>query len=150
MTPSSIADAVWTYSTRTLDESSPGASNGSFLDDIGYHVWTYLTRTVEGQTMITATLDGDTIDTNGASVQISGGGGAWLEVPNDSVFGGAEVFVQASTANTAEKFSPLGYVASVTSPGWIKLDLPNGSYVRALLRRAGASTNITANIVDQS
>ena len=42
-----IADAVWTYATRTTDGQSAGASDGTVLDDVAYAVWTYATRTVD-------------------------------------------------------------------------------------------------------
>ena len=42
-----IADAVWTYTTRTTDGKSVGASDGTVLDDAAYAVWTYATRTVD-------------------------------------------------------------------------------------------------------
>jgi hypothetical protein len=41
-----LVDAVWAYSSRTLDEETPAASNGSYLDDIGYATWTYTERSV--------------------------------------------------------------------------------------------------------
>jgi hypothetical protein len=40
-----LVDAVWVYSSRTLDTATPAASNGSYLDDIGHSVWTYTDRT---------------------------------------------------------------------------------------------------------
>ena len=43
-----IADAVWTYTTRTTDGQSVGASDGTVLDDVAYAMWTYATRTVDG------------------------------------------------------------------------------------------------------
>ena len=42
-----IADAVWTYTTRTTDGQSVGVSDGTVLDDVAYAVWTYATRTVD-------------------------------------------------------------------------------------------------------
>ena len=42
-----IADAVWTYATRTTDGQSVGASDGTVLDDVAYAVWTYTSRTVD-------------------------------------------------------------------------------------------------------
>ena len=42
-----IADAVWTYTTRTTDGQSVDASDGTVLDDVAYAVWTYATRTVD-------------------------------------------------------------------------------------------------------
>ena len=42
-----IADAVWTYATRTADGQSVGAIDGTVLDDVAYAVWTYATRTVD-------------------------------------------------------------------------------------------------------
>ena len=98
----------------------------------------------------TATLSSATSNTTGTSVQIAGGQGAWLEIPNDSVFDGSAVTVRASTANTSGKFSQIGNIATIRSAGWLRLDLPDGAYVHALLEKAGAATNITANIVDQS
>ena len=98
----------------------------------------------------TATLSEATSNATGTSVQIAGGQGAWLEIPNDSVFDGSEVTVQASTADTAGKFSPIGNIATVRAAGWLRLDLPDGAYVQALLAKAGSATNVTANIVDQS
>ena len=43
-----IADAVWTYATRTMDGQSVEASDGTVLDDVAYAVWTYAARTVDG------------------------------------------------------------------------------------------------------
>jgi hypothetical protein len=45
--PVTIADLVWTNPTRTVDAGVPAASDGTFIDDVGYAVWTYATRTVE-------------------------------------------------------------------------------------------------------
>ena len=42
-----IADAVWTYATRTTDGQSVVASDGTVLDDVAYAVWTYATRMVD-------------------------------------------------------------------------------------------------------
>ena len=39
-----IADAVWTYATRTTDGQSVDASDGTALDDVAYAVWAYATR----------------------------------------------------------------------------------------------------------
>jgi hypothetical protein len=41
-----LVDLVWDYETRTLDEATPAASDGSYIDDIGYAVWTYSDRSV--------------------------------------------------------------------------------------------------------
>jgi hypothetical protein len=41
-----LVDAVWAYSSRTLDTATTAASNGSYLDDIGYATWTYTDRSV--------------------------------------------------------------------------------------------------------
>lgn len=42
-----IADAVWTYATRTTDGQAAGVSDGTVLDDVAYAVWTYASRTVD-------------------------------------------------------------------------------------------------------
>lgn len=41
-----LVDRTWDYSSRTLDALTPAASNGSYIDDIGYAVWTYSDRSV--------------------------------------------------------------------------------------------------------
>jgi len=41
-------DAIWAYSSRTVDAGSPAASDGLYIDDVGYAVWTYPTRTEDG------------------------------------------------------------------------------------------------------
>jgi hypothetical protein len=56
MTLDDIADAVWTYITRTLDGLAPPGPDGSALDAIAYAVWTYVPRTVD------APVAGDTIN----------------------------------------------------------------------------------------
>ena len=56
-----IADAVWVYSSRSVDSNSPNASDGTILDDIGYSVWTYTTRELDtsgGTTAPTAVFSG--------------------------------------------------------------------------------------------
>jgi parallel beta-helix repeat protein len=42
-----IADAVWTYSSRTFDGQTPSTSNNTRLDDISYAIWTYTSRNVD-------------------------------------------------------------------------------------------------------
>lgn len=51
-----IADAVWTYTTRTTDGQSSGASDGTVRDDVAYAVWTYATRTVDSAPEIPAAM----------------------------------------------------------------------------------------------
>jgi len=41
-------DEIWAYSTRTVDAGTPAASDGSYIDDVGYAIWTYPTRTEDG------------------------------------------------------------------------------------------------------
>ena len=48
MTAADIADAVWIAATRTTDGNSPSASNGSYIDNIGYAIWTAGTRELDG------------------------------------------------------------------------------------------------------
>jgi hypothetical protein len=72
---------------------------------------------------------------------------AWIEVPNDSVFDGATLHIQASSANTAAKYSPLKSLrGTITQPGWVQLDLPSGTFVRVIQAKSGPRTNITVNL----
>jgi len=43
-------DEIWAYSSRTVDAGTPAASDGSYIDDVGYAVWTYPSRTEDGGT----------------------------------------------------------------------------------------------------
>lgn len=97
-----------------------------------------------------ALLTAATSNSNPASATgtASGASRVLIEVPNDSVFDGAEVVIQASSVNTAGKFSPIGPIASITAPGNIVLDLPTGHFIRALLNRAGDSTSVSVNMID--
>jgi len=45
---SEYVDAIWAYSSRTVDAGTPAASDGTYLDDVGYAVWTYPSRTDDG------------------------------------------------------------------------------------------------------
>lgn len=70
-----------------------------------------------------------------------------IEIPGDSVFNGAEVVIQGSSVNTAGKFSPIGAMASLKQPHTFTIEVPIGHFVRALLNRAGSTTNITVNML---
>jgi len=72
----------------------------------------------------------------------------WIEVPNDSVLDGAEVHIQASSADTAGKYSPTARPAIFKSAGWVQLQLPIGTFVRAVLNKAGAATNVSVNLLE--
>ncbi len=54
MTVDEIVDAIWAYPSRTVDAGIPAASDGSYLDSVGYAVWTYPTRTVSGGVSLVA------------------------------------------------------------------------------------------------
>jgi hypothetical protein len=74
-----LVDAVWVYSSRTLDTATPAASNGSYLDDIGHAVWTYTDRSVINPppvpiTAISAMLLGGGGITSTRVVQLACGG----------------------------------------------------------------------------
>ena len=56
MTVAEIVDAIWANPVRTIDGQAPVASDGSYIDDVGYAVWTYITRTVEGGSGINGTI----------------------------------------------------------------------------------------------
>ena len=72
---------------------------------------------------------------------------AWIEIPNTSVFDGAEVHIQASSANTSNLYTPTARPAIFKQPGWVQLQLPSGTFVRAVVAKAGAATNLTCNLL---
>jgi hypothetical protein len=92
-----------------------------------------------------ALLTSQTTDTTSSGTATNADGG-WIEIPNDSVFDGASITIQASSVDTAGKYSPLDRIATIRNPGWRKLELPSGTYVRAIQNGSGASTSITVNL----
>lgn len=92
-----------------------------------------------------ALLTTQSSDTTSSGTAINAEGG-WIEIPNDSVFDGAIITIEASSADTAGKYSPLDRITTMTSPGWRKLDLPSGTYVRAKQSNSGSLTSITVNL----
>jgi hypothetical protein len=71
-----------------------------------------------------------------------------IEIPNDSVFDGAEVVIQASSADTAAKFGPIDRIGTIGQPKSFVIRLPIGHFVRAVLSRAGASPSVSVNLLD--
>lgn len=69
-----------------------------------------------------------------------------IEIPGDSVFDGAYVAIEVSSANTAAKFSGIDTIGIRTSPGNFSIRVPIGHFVRAALANAGASTSVTVNM----
>lgn len=68
-----------------------------------------------------------------------------IEVRNNSVFNGAVLIVEACSVNTAGYFSPMhDKLGTITSPGWVRIDLPSGTFVRLVQAKSGASTSIIA------
>lgn len=94
----------------------------------------------------TALLNAATSNTTSSGTAINAEGG-WIEIPADSVFDGAYVVIEASSVDTAGKYAPCDRITTLRSNGWRKLDLPSGTYVRAKLNNAGASTSITCNLM---
>jgi hypothetical protein len=72
-----------------------------------------------------------------------------IEIPNTSVFGyGCSVEIETSSVNTANLFAPIGRVAVAYAPLSFSIRLPVGHFVRAVLRGATATTNVTVNLLD--
>jgi hypothetical protein len=93
-----------------------------------------------------ALLTAQTTDTTSSGVATNGTP-AYIEVPNTSVFNGATLTLQASAANTAGLYSPVGgQQGTITAPGWLKLDLPSGAFVRVIQSRSTTGTSITCNL----
>jgi len=90
-------------------------------------------------------LTNQTSDTTGSGTAINAEGG-WIEIKKNAVFDGAIITIEASSADTAEEYSPLDRITTMTSPGWRKLDLPSGTYVRAKQSNSGSSTSITVHL----
>ena len=97
-----------------------------------------------------ALLSAATANTNRASATgtATGANKVLIEIPGDVVFGGAEVFIEGSSVNTAGKFSPFGRLGAFKQPMNIVLDLPTGHFVRAALAKAGSTTSVTVNMID--
>jgi len=68
-------------------------------------------------------------------------------VHGDSVMGGAEVHVEAATANTSEEFAPLSYIGVITGATAVTVTLKTGMFVRARVARAGVSTSVNVDVV---
>lgn len=95
---------------------------------------------------ISALLSAQTTDATGTGVATTASP-AYIEIPNDSVFKGAQINIQAASVNTAGKFSPLSSpIGSIHQPGWYTLDLPTGTFVRAVQSRSATGTSITVNL----
>ena len=92
-----------------------------------------------------ALLTARTTDTTSSGIAITADG-AWIEIPGTSVFAGAMIIVEASSVNTTGLYSPVGRIATMTSSGWLKLDLPSGTFVRVKQANSSAATSITVNL----
>ena len=68
-------------------------------------------------------------------------------IHGDSVMGGAEVHVEAATANTAAEFVPLSYEGVITGPTAKTITLKAGMFVRVRVAKASASTSVTVDVV---
>ena len=95
-------------------------------------------------------LDGATSNSNPASATgtATGASSVLIEIPNDSVFDGAQVILEGSSVNTAGLFSGLDRIAALTAAGHVRLELTTGHFVRALLVNAGANTSVTVEMHD--
>lgn len=98
----------------------------------------------------TALLNAATANNNPASVTgtASTSTSILIEIPGDSVFNGAEVTIQGSSANTAAKFSDVAAIAKLYAPGNVVIACPSGHYFRAILNRAATGTSVTCNMID--
>jgi hypothetical protein len=81
---------------------------------------------------------------NGAGSGVALSGPATVIIENDSVFDGASVVLQVSETDTAGKYAPIGYLASLSSATALRVDVTGSYYLRAVVERAGASTSINA------
>jgi hypothetical protein len=95
-------------------------------------------------------LNAATTNTNRATATgtATGASRVLIEIPDDVVFGGAEVVIEASSVNTATKFTPVSNIGNLQSPGNLLLELPTGHFVRAVLNRVSATTSMTVNMLD--
>ena len=72
-----------------------------------------------------------------------------IEVPNTSVFGpGCSVEIEASSVNTSGLYGPIDRIAVIRAPKSFTIRLPVGHFVRAVLRGATPTTNVTVNLLD--
>jgi hypothetical protein len=93
-----------------------------------------------------ALLTAQTTNTTSSGVATNGTP-CYIEVPNTSVFNGAMLSVQASSVNTTGLYSPVGGLkGTITAPGWLKLELPTGTFVRVIQSNSQTGTSITCNL----
>ncbi len=95
MTVTEVVDAIWANTTRTVDGLAPSASDGSYIDDVGYAVWTYVTRTVEGGSGFQITVS----ETMPVPVQS-------VDIQTVSVVTVNELLLAPSQTIVAESFAP--------------------------------------------
>jgi hypothetical protein len=87
-------------------------------------------------------------DRTAATGTATGANRVLIEVPGDSVFDRSRVIIEGSSVNTAAKFGPLGRIGAFTAPMSITLDLPTGHFVRAVLEKANAGTDVSVIMTD--
>lgn len=73
---------------------------------------------------------------------------AWLEIEGDSVFAGAQIAVVAASVNTPAKFTGLSSkLGTIQSAGWLRLDVPVGTFISLVQSRSATGTSINANLL---
>lgn len=96
---------------------------------------------------MTALLNAATTDTTGTGVATTARD-AWIEIPADSVFDGAIVTIQMASVNSSAKYSSAAVIGTITSPGWVYMVFPVGTFIRARLHNAKSQTNVTVNLLE--
>jgi len=66
---------------------------------------------------------------------------------NDSVMSGAEVSIEACSADTAGKYVPLDVIGTLTKPGVRTLTLKAGMFVRAVAAKGGSTMSLNFDFI---
>lgn len=92
---------------------------------------------------MTVLLNAVTTDTASSGQSLSGP----ATVYTSGTFDGASVEIQVAPSDTAAKYVPAGRDAVLLQPGVISIDVLGAYYLKAVSKGSGASTAITAEVV---
>ncbi len=86
------------------------------------------------------------VSANGASSGVEVNGPCNVVIAGDSVFDGASVAIESYPEDTPSKYAPAGLDGFLKGPDTVFVNGLGTHYIRAVVRNAGANTNINAVI----
>lgn len=79
---------------------------------------------------------------NGAGTGASHTGPCTVHVANDSVFDGAEIYIEIADSDTAGEYAPVGKDGVFRAAGSVTIDAKGTYFLRAKVARAGTNTSL--------